>query len=321
MKDFPELSRILNIIDLAKKFSEVEVRTLASVSTGGREFPIFSFNVGSKDKSKPTLGLFGGVHGLERIGTQCVLAYFESLFEQMQWDKDLHERLKDVRIVSIPLINPSGMFFGTRSNSNGVDLMRNAPVEASEKPAWLVGGHRLSAKLPWYRGPTPGTLELEADTLINFVREEMFGSEAALVLDCHSGFGLKDRLWYPYARTTDPFPQLHYVQKLKDLLDRSYPNHVYLVEPQSLSYTTHGDLWDYMFDEHRTKHGSSNPLFIPWTLEMGSWMWVRKNPLQLFSSLGHFNPVKGHRYKRTLRRHMPLFDFLLRATKNYKAWL
>jgi hypothetical protein len=60
---------------------------------------------------------------------------------------------------------------------------------------------------------------------------------------------------------------------------------------------------------------------LPLTLEMGSWMWVRKNPLQGLSSLGRFNPLKPHRHRRTLRRHMPLLEFLLHAAASHRAWL
>jgi hypothetical protein len=53
---------------------------------------------------------------------------------------------------------------------------------------------------------------------------------------------------------------------------------------------------------------------------MGSWNWVKKNPIQLLSFLGAFNPVKQHRMQRTLRRHLPLFDFLVRALISNQAW-
>lgn len=61
-------------------------------------------------------------------------------------------------------------------------------------------------------------------------------------------------------------------------------------------------------------------VFMPLTLEMGSWSWVRKNPSQMLSVLGPFNPVVPHRVRRTLRRHLPLFDFLYRAVASPAAW-
>jgi hypothetical protein len=57
------------------------------------------------------------------------------------------------------------------------------------------------------------------------------------------------------------------------------------------------------------------------TLELGSWLWIRKNPRQLFSRHGIFNPIKAHRTKRVLRRHSDLLDFLTRAAFAAPRWL
>ena len=57
------------------------------------------------------------------------------------------------------------------------------------------------------------------------------------------------------------------------------------------------------------------------TLELGSWLWIRKNPLQLFSRHGIFNPIKAHRTRRVLRRHPNFFDFLTRAAFSSQRWL
>jgi hypothetical protein len=53
---------------------------------------------------------------------------------------------------------------------------------------------------------------------------------------------------------------------------------------------------------------------------MGSWLWVKKNPRQLFSRLGSFNPIKPHRLRRILRRHTALIDFLHRAVASRDPW-
>lgn len=313
----PEQDRLEKLLERVPDI--VDVRTLATVEANGRSFPIQGLVIGSKDKTVPTLGLFGGVHGLERVGTQVVVAYLESFFEQLRWDADLNEKLKTCRLVVIPIVNPGGMYLGWRANPNGVDLMRNSPVEALVKPVPVLGGQRFSARLPYFRGAENAALEIESKALVDFVREEMFPARASLALDLHSGFGAIDRLWYPYAKTTEPFPRIAETHKISELLTRSFPNHVYRIEPQSLSYTTHGDLWDYLFDEHMKERGADVP-FIPWTLEMGSWIWIRKNPAQIFNPLGVFNPIKEHRLRRTLRRHLPLLDFFFRAVRHHSAW-
>ena len=62
-------------------------------------------------------------------------------------------------------------------------------------------------------------------------------------------------------------------------------------------------------------------VFLPLTLEMGSWRWVKKNPRQLISFMGLFNPLVPHREKRTMRRHLLLLEFLIRSSCAYETWL
>jgi hypothetical protein len=54
---------------------------------------------------------------------------------------------------------------------------------------------------------------------------------------------------------------------------------------------------------------------------MGSWIWVKKNPRQIFSRHGIFNPLIEHRQQRVLRRHLSWLDFLARAASSYRRWL
>lgn len=315
MKNVLELNLVEKFAQKASCFGRVS--TLDHVSVGPSRVPIYGFEFGSADKTKPTFGLFGGVHGLEKIGTHLAIYFLDTLLNQLKWDQELGERLKRMRLVSIPLINPGGMILKTRSNPNGVDLMRNAPIESLTAP-FLVGGHRISPWLPWYRGVKGSPLETESKALIQFVRSQMFQSTACLALDLHSGFGMKDRLWFPFAKSSEPFPKSQQVHTIIRYLTEAYLHHDYIIEAQSASYTTHGDLWDYLFEMH-SQFNSSN-IFIPWTLEMGSWLWIRKNIWQLFSLLGHFNPVLPHRYRRIMRRHTFLINFFFRVTLNFQSW-
>jgi hypothetical protein len=104
---------------------------------------------------------------------------------------------------------------------------------------------------------------------------------------------------------------------LTHLFEQTHPYHIYQIEPQSKGYILNGDLWDHLYLNARRK---ADKVFIPLTLEMGSWTWVRKNPLQLLSRDGVFNPIKEHRVKRTYRRHYMFFDFLLRALYSNQIW-
>ena len=314
----PEIQRIEHLSS-QKVTDYFRVKTLAEIpdrAPSSKRFPLLAFSFGPEDPTLPVLGLVGGVHGLERVGTHVVLTYLESLVQRLSWDEELRRRFERVRLVALPLLNPAGMAHLRRSNLNGVDLMRNAPIDADPGFVPIAGGHRLGKYLPWYRGEAGRPMETEAQTLCDWVRAEIFPSRSALTIDFHSGFGLVDRLWHPYAKSKKPFPSIREASRIAEIFRRTYPHHVYRVEAQSIAYTTHGDLWDYLYDEH----GQKNGLFLPWTLEMGSWQWIRKNPRQILSALGAFNPVLPHRYGRIMRRHVLMIDFFLGMAANPQAW-
>ena len=217
----------------------------------------------------------------------------------------------------MPIVNPGGMLMGTRANPNGVDLMRNAPVEAQDKVPFLVGGQRISAGLPWYRGLAGTPMEAESQALCKLVSTELLARRFSMALDCHSGFGSRDCIWFPYAHTRKPIVHLAEMQALKDIFLHSYSHHPYVFEPQSLQYLAHGDVWDHLYREACKNEES---VFLPLTLEMGSWLWIKKNPRQMFSLKGMFNPLIAHRQHRVLRRHLSLLDFLTRATCSHTRW-
>lgn len=318
MKTLTELERIADLARTGQPW--LRIRERGRIECRGQSLPLMSITMGPEDPSLPTLGLFGGVHGLERVGSHVVIHVLESLVKRLQWDAVFQSQLERIRIVSMPVINPGGIMLRTRANPAGVDLMRNSPVNAVARTTPMVGGHRWGNWLPWYRGKAGEPMEPEAQVLIDFVREEMFPSRHAIALDVHSGFGSVDRLWYPYARSIGDFPHENLCQQLAQCLDDFEANHVYRIEPQSVQYTTHGDLWDHLFDLHTEQHGLDGNLFLPWTLEMGSWAWLRKNPLQIFGALGAFNPIKPHRHRRVMRRHARLIEFLLHLTASADQW-
>jgi len=266
----------------------------------------------------PAVGLFGGVHGVERIGTDILLAFLHTLNERLHWEAELRTLLEHVRVVVVPIVNPGGMLRGSRSNPHGVDLMRNAPVTSGES-TFLVGGHRISRLLPWYRGRGDAPMEPEARFVTDVVTGRLLGGPLSIALDCHSGYGHKDRLWFLHANSRAPFEHLPEVYALKSLFENTYPNHdYYTIEPQSKNYMARGDLWDYLFERAQT---SGRGLFIPLTLELGSMLWVRKNWRQALTYEGYFNPVKPWRRRRVLRRHLLLLEFLVAAARNYKQWV
>ena len=315
-KHLPELERLTALIDRLGAWARVE--TLANVELDAQRLPVHALVLGPDDTTIPTFALIGGIHGLERIGTEVVLSYLTTITNMLSWDTSIARELEHVRLVFVPLVNPAGMLLRRRANANGVDLMRNAPCDPLGTGSPLVGGQRLSPRLPWYMGLRSMPMEAEAAGLCRFVREQIFAARTSLLIDVHSGFGLIDRLWFPYARTRRPFPGIAETTALKMLIDETLPHHIYRIEPQAHNYTIQGDLWDHLYDEHRRVH--PDHLFLPFTLEMGSWSWVRKNPRQIFDTLGSFNPIKPHRLHRALRRHLMLFDVIRRACGSSDRW-
>lgn len=146
-----DLDDLMRLIDAGG--AHVQARVACTVDCGAARFDVPVVTLGSHDLTHPAVAFVGGVHGLERIGSQVVMTLLRTLLERLKWDALLHRQLDTLRMVFMPLVNPGGLWLGTRANPQGVDLMRNAPLEAEEPVPFLIGGQRLSALLPWYRGP------------------------------------------------------------------------------------------------------------------------------------------------------------------------
>jgi hypothetical protein len=150
------------------------------------------------------------------------------------------------------------------------------------------------------------------------VETELLSRAFSVSVDCHSGFGSRDRIWFPYAHRRAPIAHLAEMHALKSIFVQTNSHHRYIIEPQSLQYLAHGDLWDHLYMQSCAQEQG---IFLPLTLEMGSWLWVKKNPRQLFTRHGIFNPLIEHRQQRVLRQHQLLLDFLSRAACGHALWL
>lgn len=311
---FAEYEDLKSILDDGRAW--FDIRSAGETRVHGRSFRLYTACIGSDNPAAPAIGFFGGIHGLERIGTQLVLDYMRALVGRLEWDDLLLRQLESIRLVFMPIVNPGGMWQATRANPNGVDLMRNAPQDADARVPFLAGGQRVGAWLPWYRGRRGEPMEPEAAALLKLVEEELATRPLSIALDCHSGYGWADSIWFPYARTRKLMHHLPEMYALKSMFEGAHPHHGYKFEPQSHQYLLHGDLWDCAYDRAPVQN-----IFLPLTLELGSWLWIKKNPRQIFSRQGIFNPVMAHRTARVLRRHANLFDFLARAAFSSKRWL
>ena len=296
-----ELQALIALIDNNPQLND---RTLTKVNYQNATYPLISVEIGTEDPDVPCVLFVGGVHGVEVIGIQVVIAMLESLLVRLEWDGQLVSLLSKIKLAFVPIVNPVGLLNGTRCNGQRVDLMRNAPIEAKLKITPLVGGQKLSSHLPWYRGHNG--LEAEAGALIDYVNLLKANASCLISLDAHSGFGMSDHIWFPFAGSNMRIQSLARINYLAQLYQSSYPHHShYSFSPQSLIYRTHGDIWDYLAIE------PSEAPFLPLTLEMGSWSWVKKNPRQIFNFAGLFNPQKQHRQVRILRKHTVLMQFLM----------
>ena len=212
----PELTALERIIELGA--GKLETRVACEVKMpSGEAYPVHVIALGNPDPKVPAVGYFGGVHGLERIGAGVVIAYLQSLVMRLQWDSTLHKQLESVRLVFMPIVNPGGMALGTRANPNGVDLMRNSPIEASDSVHFLIGGQRISAGLPWYRGPKSKAMEIENQAVCEVMQAELLSRDFSVSVDCHSGFGSRDRIWFPYAHRRAPIAHLAEMHALKSI--------------------------------------------------------------------------------------------------------
>ncbi|KJY83332.1 zinc carboxypeptidase [Vibrio galatheae] len=305
---------IHHIEQLAEQYPQhVRLTLLDNITHQSQSLPLYALEIGTRDQDAPCLFFTGAVHGVERIGSQIILAFIKSLLRRIEWDQQLRESLNVVRIVTVPVVNPWGVALKQRANHHGVDLMRNAPIE-SDNPAYhLYAGQNLSSWLPWYRG-NPDNMEQELQTLSRCILSYSKQSRTTLLLDLHSGFGTRDRLWFPYAHHRNPPSNLSQYYLLYRLFRKSYPHYeLYQFEPQWHQYTTHGDFWDWMLTQHQMQ---SNCSFLPLTLELGSWLWVKKNPIQMLRFSQLFHPTKPHRIKRVQRRHTTLLSYLIQVLNN-----
>ena len=85
-------------------------------------------------------------------------------------------------------------------------------------------------------------MEIENQAVCRVVEAGLLNREFSIAVDCHSGFGSRDRLWFPYAHTVKPIAHLAEIHALKEIFLQTHNHHRYIFEPQSAQYLAHGDL-------------------------------------------------------------------------------
>ena len=104
--ELPELTELQRIV--ADGAAHLQQRVLCEVSLGTQRLPVLAITLGNPAPEVPAVGFFGGVHGLERIGAEVVIAHLASLVMRLRWDSSLHRQLESVRLVFVPIVNPGG---------------------------------------------------------------------------------------------------------------------------------------------------------------------------------------------------------------------
>src|SRR5690606_22886946 len=112
-RHLPEMVQLEAIMDRGARWLRCD--KVLQVEAAGQSLPVWVLETGNRNPKAPVFGLFGGVHGVERIGSQVLLAWLHSLTERMHWDDALHRKLEQVRLVIMPIVNPAGMWLQRRS--------------------------------------------------------------------------------------------------------------------------------------------------------------------------------------------------------------
>jgi hypothetical protein len=302
--------RILRVVRESEGLIRIRHLDYSGLSPRGGRWPIYLLEIGKPAAlSKHNPLLISGVHGLETIGIRIHLDILRAMLSKKSKFYSEPLRQGKLGIYSIPILNPSGVAGLTRSNARGIDLNRNSGIEAKGAMPFF-GGHKISPRLPYYRGKS---MERESRALIRFLKNELWHGKNRIhaALDIHSGYGSQNYLWWPYSYTKDDVYQRPAFELLGDELRKRHS--LYRIEPMALSYQTHGDLWDLAlleFEKQQRTGLYQKSQFLPYTLEIGTWQEIRKQPTRLFSREKIFNPPPESR-KQYLKAHRALiWDFI-----------
>lgn len=100
----------------------------------GRDINATRFGSGSR-----YIIIDGAMHGNEKNPPVALLRLLEVIQENFQSNGYWKDRLSEVSLMIIPILNPDGFVANTRQNANGVDLDRQFPPQMTTEPeAWAV---------------------------------------------------------------------------------------------------------------------------------------------------------------------------------------
>ncbi|MDN6288893.1 MAG: hypothetical protein L0J63_01235 [Tetragenococcus koreensis] len=158
--------------DLQADHSEyIKIRNHGTNTDGWRE--LFSY-VYEPEKYEKTVILSAGVHGGEKLAIISLYNFLKLLVNDWQEYPALSYIRKHVRLIVIPIANPSGVYFNTRTNGGTklVDINRNFPYRFDE----YVGTEN---KMPG----THGGSEFETQVIMTLLSEN---PDAVAWIDAHN---------------------------------------------------------------------------------------------------------------------------------------
>ena len=295
----PELTELHRLA--AEAGAAVSLRTACDVDCGERRFPVPVLTLGTTAADAPAVGFFGGVHGLERIGAEVVIAYLRSLVMRLPGTSCCTGSSRRCASCSCRWSIRAALWRGTRANPNGVDLMRNAPVDATRARA--LPDRRPAHQRARCRGtaaPPARRWSARAQALCRVVEDRAAGrgrsasrSTATRASACATASGSRTRT--PRGRSST----CRRCTRCARSSTRRLLHHRYV--RRAAEPPVPGARRPVGPPLPRACRAPARRVFLPLTLEMGSWLWVKKNPRQLFSRHGIFNPLIEHRQQRVLR--------------------
>lgn len=312
--------KIIRIGKIGGKYVKLHQFGFSRKTKEGFRFPIHMVQIG-KDSAirKNPVGLIAGVHGLETIGIQVLLDFMEYIVNPKSSGYIPEIKSGKVGILCLPIANPGGVALKRRANPGGVDLMRNSGIDA-EHPTPFFGGHKLTRRLPYFRGKG---LQPESRSLLRLMAEYFYPITKTVlpVLDVHSGFGAIDRVWWPYAKTDTFCEDQSAYEKVADYLKNQCGHGNLEYGSQSDSYQANGDLWDLVYDQFKgVQRAKDSSLLLPFTLEIGTWSSIKEEPSRIFKKKGIFNPTKANRQETITRYRGFLRDYVMLSSTKPKNW-
>ena len=107
---FPQLEQLERVIEQFGDKTHTQV--IEQIHYKSHEFPIHCITLSSTEPDAPALAFFGGAHELEKIGSEVVISYMETISQLLDWDGEFLNRLEKSRLVFVPLVNPVGIYLG-----------------------------------------------------------------------------------------------------------------------------------------------------------------------------------------------------------------